>query len=80
MTMTAINNPANAVTPNVIPAAAPAPMASRELCEEDFSLPCAGFGLSCAGSIPIIAGPSRLVSATNSATELNAEEIRGIVC
>ena len=78
MTVTAINNPANAVTPNVIPAAAPAPMASRELCEEDFSLPF--FKFSCAGSLPIIAGPSTLVSATNSATELNAKEIRGIVC
>ena len=64
MTMTAISNPANAVTPNVIPAAALAPMASRELCF---------------GSIPIIAGPSRLDSAASSATELDAKEIREIV-
>ena len=70
MTMTAISN---AVTPNVIPAMAPAPSASRELCEEDVCLPwVVDFTFSCAG-------PSGLVSAASSATELDAKEIREMV-
>lgn len=71
MTTTAISNPANAVTPNVIPAAVPAPIVSLELSEDDFCLSwLVDLRCSSAGSMPIMMGPCRLVSAANSATEL----------
>ena len=70
--MTAINNPANAVTPNVIPAAVPAFMLWLELWE-DFCLSCVARATSPVAT-PIMAGPSRFACFLYASTVLSKKK------